>query len=259
LVADSLFAITDKLDRADEHFEVVKKQVCAYFESDVCRCRGEYDPSAHGHSVEQQVGGFPDIRLATVVGEMVHDLRSALDQLAWRLVKEDGGTPNDGTYFPILKDPPTNNQGVRVPLYVSGGVSADARALIEQSQPWWPELIPPINSAYNPLWVLHRMSIIDKHHHIPIQGVTIDHFNFTPPRGTPTFKWTSELMEADHRSAKLRLVPDDPSVNMQGIADVFVVVHEPPRHPNVLTDTLGGALHSIRGIVDEARATCFRS
>src|SRR4051812_14647950 len=39
--------------------------------------------------------------LGLIAGDAVHNLRSALDLLAWQLVEAGGGTPGRGTSFPI--------------------------------------------------------------------------------------------------------------------------------------------------------------
>jgi len=223
-----------------------------YFASDLCRYRGQYDPDAKRHRVEQSIR-FPDIRLATIVGELVHDLRSALDHLAWCLVTENGGTPDQDTTFPILKKPPTKD-GVRVLPNVSGGVSDAARTLIERAQPYWPI---DVNVEYDALWLLHRLSNIDKHRHIPIQGVAVDHFHFGSSETVPAFTWHSKFVDADEHRAELRIVPDDPAVDVDGTFEVFVVVAEPPGHPPALVDILDGARQKARRIVAAARTTCF--
>jgi hypothetical protein len=41
--------------------------------------------------------------LSPIIGDVVHNLRSALDHLAWQLVDAGGGTPNKDTYFPICR------------------------------------------------------------------------------------------------------------------------------------------------------------
>jgi hypothetical protein len=45
-----------------------------------------------------------------VVGEILFDLRSALDHFAWQLVRLDGGKPGEQTHFPI-HDTPTDKKG----------------------------------------------------------------------------------------------------------------------------------------------------
>src|SRR5262249_50904381 len=72
---DPLEAIRDRLGRADEHFETVKEMANTYFNSDRYHYAGDLDLSTSRLSVTSSVE-FPDPRLSTVVGELVHDLRS---------------------------------------------------------------------------------------------------------------------------------------------------------------------------------------
>ena len=61
-----------------------------------------------------------DDKWALMIGDCVHNLRSALDYLAHELVRANGGTPDDHTQFPVHAAP----GGVRV----HGGIADDALA-----------------------------------------------------------------------------------------------------------------------------------
>jgi hypothetical protein len=69
-----------------------------------------------------------DARWALVLGDCVHNLRAALDHLAHDLVRADGGTPGERTQFPV--------QHTAGPAFVWGGVSDEARGLINAVQPF---------------------------------------------------------------------------------------------------------------------------
>ncbi|MDA8303258.1 MAG: hypothetical protein M0005_17365 [Actinomycetota bacterium] len=43
----------------------------------------------------------PPARLAALIGDCVHNLRSALDHLATYLLEANGARPSPGTHFPI--------------------------------------------------------------------------------------------------------------------------------------------------------------
>jgi hypothetical protein len=47
----------------------------------------------------------PDPRWGVRIGEFLHDLRSALDNLVWQLVLVNGKEPGDHNQFPIYTDP----------------------------------------------------------------------------------------------------------------------------------------------------------
>src|SRR4051794_30807570 len=109
---ESLIYIWDRLHRAEEHFEAIKDHLITYYRSELDGIRGEYDPK------EQDAGEFgfhsrpdlPAVRMQTLVGELLHDLRTSLDHLAWQLVLENGGTPTEDTTFPVLKVAPSANK-----------------------------------------------------------------------------------------------------------------------------------------------------
>src|SRR5579875_2816148 len=130
--------IRDRLGRANEHIESIKTMLRAYYGSNPYEIAGEFDPDAQTISYNFGRGAIPPpITIATTAGEVLHNLRSSLDHLAWMLVEENGGSPDEDTCFPILKVPPTpNKRGVSPPPYVKGGVSATAGALIDAAQPY---------------------------------------------------------------------------------------------------------------------------
>jgi hypothetical protein len=221
-VRDRLDAIFDRLQRAEEHFEAIKAQLLAYYDSDPCEISGEFDPNAE-HPIITRIKVAPlPMRINTLVGEFLHDLRSSLDHLAWQLVEHNGGAPTENTSFPVLKIGPTpNKQGVQPPPTVVGGVSEDAMAIIEDAQPYkWGE-----HYATHPLWVLHQLWNIDKHRHVLARGSRTD--GFTISEDTPAFKFTGRLGKTTKDCAELILVPDDPTVEMDLYTTFEVVIYEP--------------------------------
>ncbi len=96
----------------------------------------EQGPEAGCYRLWIEVKEPPPITLAIIVGEIAHDLRSALDHLMWREAVECIGPAkahsNRGEiYFPIYKTPSTFNRAKSLKH-----VSKNARALIEQFQPY---------------------------------------------------------------------------------------------------------------------------
>ncbi len=199
-------ATADRLKRADEHLKTVKEMLVRYYNAGGYSLRGHYDPNAGEMPITRRAE-FPDIRLSTIVGELVHDLRSTLDHLAWQLVDENGGNPDEDTYWPILKTPPkTEAKGVGAASKVSGGVSSEAATLIERHQPYWPGLDPD-TAEHQPLHLLHRLSIHDKHPHIPVHGFRFGNISFASGAEIPAFDWTARFAGADECGAELDLVP----------------------------------------------------
>ncbi len=88
-----------------------------------------------------------------LLGDCVHNLRAALDHLAWQLDSK----PDSGTAFPIRLSPP--NQW---PPACVARMNPEAQLLIDAVQPHWEELAGryPVR---HPLATLHALDIDDKH------------------------------------------------------------------------------------------------
>src|SRR5207244_11015007 len=108
----------------------------------------------------------PPDRLLMLIGDVLHNLRSALDHLAWSLA---GLNANKRTEFPIFLDrrefSAVDSHGI--PKRGSGlekmhDMPAPAQTAIESLQPY--QRVHGLPEESEPLWLLHQLSIEDKHH-----------------------------------------------------------------------------------------------
>ena len=194
------------------------------------------------------------VRLNTLIGEFLHDLRSSLDHLAWQLVEHNSGKPSSDTSFPILKvTPSTNKQGQRTLPNVAGGLSTRARALIDGAQPY------KLGARYvdQPLWMLHQLWNIDKHRYVLAKGGrTTAHFIGAVP--ARDFAYTARFDSATVTAAKYILVPDDPSVDVDAYALIEAALNEPEHGIETpLLWTLEQILKTVVGVVTAAEDRCF--
>jgi hypothetical protein len=165
-----------KIDRADVQIRALERSRESFIQGDSYTGRIDHDPQSsepimRGH-IQRRPGAVSEDRAAlrwgSVIGETVHDLRSALDGLVWQLTElEQGAAPDPikGQWrqiaFPIEIDPakwppvPNSLWGIRP------GLSADFKAL----QPFDTRQDAP---EREPLAVLHELWIIDKHRHIHV-------------------------------------------------------------------------------------------
>jgi hypothetical protein len=139
-----------------------------------------------------------------VIGDVVHNLRSALDHLAWQLVEASGGTPRDRpgepqTAFPIRTEAPRNG------LRIHGDVAPPALKVVETLQPY---NVLPESPADADLWHLHRLDIIDKHHGLLLAPARHEAVTW----GTPG-EYDGQLVidRFSDDGAEYRFVPDRPS------------------------------------------------
>jgi hypothetical protein len=103
-----------------------------------------------------------DPSLPLIIGDCIHNLRSALDHLVYQLAVLNGSSASaaEKTAFPIcLRETGPNGFNDRVRTSLKPFVSAAALAEIENSQPYRAYSVP--NEA--DIWVLHKLDIIDKH------------------------------------------------------------------------------------------------
>jgi hypothetical protein len=98
---------------------------------------------------------IPPIRLSILVGECVHNMRSAIDNLVCGLALTLKPTCNcRGLAFPLFKDQVGWDKEADRPLK---GMPLRAKEAIRQLQPWADTVSP------NPLTILNKLSNLDKH------------------------------------------------------------------------------------------------
>jgi hypothetical protein len=113
---------------------------------------------------------LPDIRtypvrsfaLFAAAGDIVNNLRSALDHLAWQLVEAVGNTPSKHTGFPIAPSAETYEETKARKVE---GMSPEAVRLIDSLKPY--------QGGNEALWRLHEINNIDKHQTIVSVGENI--------------------------------------------------------------------------------------
>ena len=124
----SLAAPRAKLHRAELHLRAFESAWQRVIDTDVYTFLHEVNAEGVGHRYRAVTVPDLDDKWALMIGDCVHNLRSALDYLAHELVRANGGTPDHHTQFPVHSSP----GGVRV----HGGIAEEALALIEEVQPY---------------------------------------------------------------------------------------------------------------------------
>jgi|SRR5215212_2196849 len=150
-----------RLDRALQHLQSLEAEDRRWREGNPYRIIHELDPQTSKKLVRVEVLSQPSVRLGLLIGDCLHNLRSALDNLAYELAVAYTGDPLPDAVatrseFPILGDRPMK-AGERQRKI--GGIHPDAQTIIEGLQPYQRGQ----HYAVDPLWVLHELSNIDKH------------------------------------------------------------------------------------------------
>lgn len=150
-----------KVGRALEHLLALDDEIAAYRDKDPYKILREIDYGDSRLRFSYWLTEFPPPHLSVVIGDVVNNLRSALDHLAWQLVLANGGTPRSdrpATQFPIRLKQRDRSGNVRPPE-VAGGVAPAVVAELDQLQPYQRRLDP----EKHPLALLAELSNVDKH------------------------------------------------------------------------------------------------
>jgi hypothetical protein len=148
-----------KIDWASKHFEVLDRKGRAWEKSHPYRVRGQLDREAREYVGGLTVNPRPHPELSLLLGDFVHNLRSALDHLVWQLVIANGQVPGKSNQFPVATTEAEWKRCVKELGWLKG-VEAEAVAVIKRLQPYCGKG----TAAKHLLAALNALDISDKHH-----------------------------------------------------------------------------------------------
>jgi hypothetical protein len=171
-----------KIDRASEHLQALDELVDGTFADEsnvpVLGTRAEPNTSRPGTFRNSVYVSFaPNLsemlnRAALLLGDAVHNLRTALNYLAFEVSIDDHGQLTEDEEkdvgFPICKDQPSWMSAAGQQLRF---VSQEHLQVMESLQPFNnPDTVslPNTPAGFHPLLALERLDIIDKHRTIPV-------------------------------------------------------------------------------------------
>ena len=166
-----LTGIALKLLRADAHREELKSLIDAFFDSNPYEFYSQFDRQASAWLIRVKVLEEPPPMLGIIVGDIVHNIRSALDHLACQFVLHSGNQPTTRTAFPLFDEKPKpGSKPEKRWKDITAGMNAEALEYIDHFQPYQtagkpePHLLSMLNTLWN--W--------DKHHDIHVVGHAFD-------------------------------------------------------------------------------------
>jgi hypothetical protein len=130
----------------------------------------------------------PPMDLAVVLGDVTHNLRSALDHIAWQLALLHTAEPIPATAFPILLD--TSSKNVDRWKTLTKDILPDAKRVIEAVQPYH----RGDAAKYDGLWIPHLLWNEDKHRFVATTPSRLTVPVFIGPGG----RWT-DLKDGSRR------------------------------------------------------------
>lgn len=163
-----------KLVRADEHLKALNDEVAAFLQIRPYEVVTQQDVPGGNIRAHVVYRHAPPDLLFMLIGDVLYNLRSALDHLAWSLA---GTRANSSTEFPIFID------GTRFratehgnPMRGSGllkmhDMPTPAQNIIESLQPYRGAHGLPESE---PLWLLQQLGIEDKHHTLNLVAARVE-------------------------------------------------------------------------------------
>ena len=150
---DRLNLIAVKVDRAQEHLASLSAEVRLYLDSKPYAVSAKRHPES-GRLIYFVAGVRPTPpKLSALLGDTIHNLRSALDHLAYQIVWVGiGKSPSSHVYFPIADDRAKYLEQRRRQLK---GATPAAISTIDS--------LSPYKGGNDELWQLHKLNNVDKH------------------------------------------------------------------------------------------------
>lgn len=163
----NLAPIFAKIDRSLEHLKCLNEAAERFFDEDIdgiYRLHGDTNSQRTKHLFRiELLKELPTAEWGVIVGDAVHCLRTALDQLIYML----GIDPDDNSAFPICR---TEKEWVTRAPAALWSVPHPLIAAINRSQPYHRG-----NAANShPLAILSALSNTDKHKFIPLTALVPD-------------------------------------------------------------------------------------
>lgn len=163
----SLRSVHLKLIRAEEHLQAFKTEIALFQETGPFRIEEDRETDPDAVLVTFRGRNFPNARWSVVLGDFIHNLRSALDLLASELVSAAGNEPVHDVYpkthFPILTKRPDAKNGLVGQANIPGGIRDESRSLLDSVQPYQRS-----KPALHPLAILQELSNKDKHQQLNV-------------------------------------------------------------------------------------------
>jgi hypothetical protein len=230
-----------KLDRAENHLRGFEEEVRTFLGPNLYSIQSDRYPETRHYEFRVHFSrAVPHIRWGVLVGDIVHNIRCALDYVAWELAEAEGESmPNDRrTMFPLFIDPRLYERHGKPRIRRLG---ERAQTMVERLQPYRRE-----NRYADPLWLLEELDSADKHklltvtliavkdgiltYHVPlkyrvdgttfliqgdiVEGANVGTLSFAePPSGYPPMPQDSDVhVHIDLAiDVILRRSPDDPA------------------------------------------------
>lgn len=147
-----LIGIRAKIERANEHIQDLEARIQAFRGTNPYGVVAEDDPHSGYRTYKAKVNRPIPGDFSLVIGDALHNLRTALDHLAWQLVESNSAIPDRETCFPIYQGAPKDESQFARKVK---GMSPGAVDIVKAVQPY--------QTGDDTLWHLSELDNMDKH------------------------------------------------------------------------------------------------
>lgn len=154
-----LVSLRIKTERAKQHIRYLECEVRCFLATKPYVVGTKRDPQTRKPIYYLTEVRDTPLHLSATVGDVLHNLRSALDHLAYQLVEVGRDRPDENTSFPIFNSATEYNSKKTGKIK---GMRPDAIKAIDD--------IKPYQGGNDALWKLYRLNNIDKHRVLLVVG-----------------------------------------------------------------------------------------
>ena len=141
-----------KIDRAKKHVADLRADIEAFHRRQPYQIVMADEPESGDQVYRVKIREPIPPKWSGILGDIFHNLRSALDQVACQLVIANNSEIERSTEFPIIGTP--GNFEIVLGRKLNGA-SAKAKSLVRRLKPY--------KGGREPFWVIHAMDVLDKH------------------------------------------------------------------------------------------------
>lgn len=251
-MADPLGGARLKISHAQKHLHALEKAIDTFSGHALDSVAQEMDPKTGESFFVLKELRHPDPELSLLIGDFLNNLRSALDHLAFQMVKSPvvpGGKPVPDRHiaFPICDDP----DNFKAAKWKLGGAAPGAEAEIERLQPY-PGRTSPFIFQPSRLSLLRDLNDWDKHRLLHVVENRLDLVGFLNPEWLASW-FTREPgpFEAPAELARYKVRPGvDPEVDVGLYLATGVTFEGGPADGSTVTLLLAQMRYEVNAILD---------
>jgi hypothetical protein len=229
-----LIGVRVKINRARSHIEELRSNAADFLASSPYTLE-KLEKENGDLTYIIKINSDVPIEWCAIVGDIVHNLRSALDLMAWQFVINDGNTPGKNTYFPI--SPKKDGFGKQLRSSLSG-TDAKAKKFVKRLKPY-----PEGNTI---LTQLHALDICDKHRLTLIVGAAHKQFVISP-------KMEADWLPKDYEFQGIAIAPADRQFPLKDGDEVFGIKKQAREgagfnEPQMIFELAFGDVDEVKGL-----------